>query len=80
MPIEAKSGRIYRAHAALDNILRVKSWGIDFAYVFCRTNTVIDALIPEGRDSECTVAYMPWYSLAFLKPDSLPRTFVVQLP
>lgn len=80
VPIEAKSGRIYRAHAALNNILRIKSWGIDFAYVFCRTNTVIDALIPEGRNSECTVAYMPWYFLAFLKPDSLPRTFVVQLP
>lgn len=80
VPIEAKSGRIFRAHAALDNILRVKSWGLDFAYVFCRSNTTIDALVPDGRDIECTIAYMPWYLITFLKPDSLPDSFVVQLP
>lgn len=80
IPIEAKSGRIYRAHAALDNILRVKEWGLDFAYVFCRDNTSIEAEVPEGRDIECTITYMPWYMLSFLRPDNLPESFVVELP
>lgn len=80
VPIEAKSGRIFRAHASLDNILRVREWGLDFAYVFCRENTAVEVSIPEGRDIECSVAYMPWYMIAFLKPDSLPESWVVELP
>ena len=61
IPIEAKSGRIFRAHASLDNVMKVKSWGLDFASVFCRENTAVEVSIPEGRDIECTIAYMPWY-------------------
>lgn len=80
VPIEAKSGRIFRAHVALDNVLRVKEWGLDFAYVFCRENTTVEVEIPEGRDIQCAIAYMPWYMLAFLKPDALPDSFVVELP
>lgn len=80
VPIEAKSGRIFRAHAALDNVLRVKEWGLDFAYVFCRENTTVEVEIPEGRDIQCAIAYMPWYMLAFLKPDALPDSFIVELP
>ena len=80
VPIEAKSGRIFRAHVALDNVLRVKEWGLDFAYVFCRENTTVEVEIPEGRDIQCAIAYMPWYMLAFLKPDTLPDSFVVELP
>lgn len=80
VPIEAKSGRIFRAHTALDNIMRVKEWGLDFAYVFCRENTIVEMEIPEGRNIQCTIAYMPWYMIAFLKPDALPDSFVVELP
>lgn len=80
VPIEAKSGRIFRAHAALDNILQVQSWALDFAYVFCRSNTVIDELVRDWSDAECTIAYMPWYLISFLKPDTLPPSFVVELP
>lgn len=80
IPIEAKSGRIFRAHASLDNILKVKAWGLDFAYVFCRSNTAVEAIVPEGREIECTVAYMPWYLISFLKPEALPASLVVELP
>lgn len=80
IPIEAKSGRIFRAHAALDNIMRVKEWGLEFAYVFCRENTVVEISIPEGRDIECAIAYMPWYLIAFLRPDEFPESFIVELP
>lgn len=80
VPIEAKSGRIFRAHAALDNVMRVQSWGLDFAYVFCRDNTAVEIKIPEGRDIECSVAYMPWYMISFLEPDKLPESWVVDLP
>ncbi|MCI8306229.1 ATP-binding protein [Adlercreutzia muris] len=80
IPIEAKSGRIFRAHASLDNVMKVKSWGLDFAYVFCRENTAVEASIPEGRDIECTIAYMPWYMISFLKPDEFPESLIVELP
>lgn len=79
VPIEAKSGRIFRAHASLDSILRVEAWGLDFAYVFCRENTVVEVKQPEGRDIQASIAYMPWYMMAFLEPDGLPETFVVEV-
>lgn len=80
VPIEAKSGRLFRTHASLDNILKVKEWGLDFAYVFCRSNTAVHVSIPEGRTIECAVAYMPWYMISFLEPDMMPESFVVELP
>lgn len=80
IPIEAKSGRIFRAHASLDNVMKVKEWGLDFAYVFCRDNTAVEVSIPEGRDIECAIAYMPWYMIAFLRPDEFPESFIVELP
>lgn len=78
IPIEAKSGRIFRAHASLDSVMKVKEWGLDFAYVFCRENTMVEISIPEGRDIECSIAYMPWYLIAFLKQDEFPESFIVK--
>lgn len=78
IPIEAKSGRIFRAHASLDSVMKVKEWGLDFAYVFCRENTMVEISIPEGRDVECSIAYMPWYLIAFLKQDEFPESFIVK--
>lgn len=79
VPIEAKSGRIFKAHASLDSVLRVQAWGLDFAYVFCRENVAVEVKQPEGRDIECTVAYLPWYMVSFLEPDRLPASFVVEV-
>ena len=79
VPIEAKSGRIFRAHASLDSILRVQEWGLDFAYVFCRENVAVEVKQPEGRDVECPIAYLPWYMMAFLAPDGLPERFMVEV-
>ena len=80
VPVEVKSGRTFRAHAALNNVLRVKEWGLKSAYVFCRENTAVAMLTPEGRDDGCSIVYAPWYMVAFLKPDTLPSSFVVALP
>lgn len=80
VPIEAKSGRTFRAHAALNSVLRVQEWGLRSAYVFCRENTAVAMQIPDGRSEECSVVYMPWYMMTFLKPDTLPDSFVVELP
>lgn len=80
IPIEAKSGRTFRAHASLDNVLRVKEWGLDFAYVFCRENVETATFVPEGRDEKCTIAYMPWYFIAFVRPATPTEPYVVEIP
>ena len=40
----------------------------------------VTELVCGWSDSEFTIAYMPWYLAAILKPDSLPPSFVVELP
>lgn len=79
IPIEAKSGRIFRAHASLDSVLRVREWGLELAYVFCRENVAVEVKLPDGRDDLATIAYLPWYMMAFVKPEGLPESLVVEL-
>ncbi len=69
-----------RAHTSLDNVLKVEAWDLAYAYVFCRSNTAIEISIPEGRTTDCTIAYMPWYMISFVKPETLPDSYVVSLP
>jgi predicted AAA+ superfamily ATPase len=52
--VEVKSGHDYKVHRALRNLLEIKNYQIDNAYVLCESNIVID-----GR-----VTYLPNY-LAF---------------
>lgn len=78
-PIEAKSGRTFRAHASLDNVLRMRERGLGFAYVFCRTNVETAAFVPEGRDEECTIAYMPWHFITFVWPATPTEPYVVDI-
>ncbi|WP_298068366.1 AAA family ATPase [uncultured Mailhella sp.] len=62
LPVEIKSGRDYRRHAALDHLLDAAAWGLDSACVFCRGNVEI-----AGR-----VRYLPWYMGMFLKQEERP--------
>ena len=55
VPIEAKSGRSARAHAALNNLLATKEYALDLGVVFSRLNV--------ERDGK--VLYLPWYAVPF---------------
>lgn len=56
-PIEIKSGKDYKRHSALKNVLEVSDYGIKQATVFCNDNVK-----PVGK-----VLYLPIYMLMFLK-------------
>lgn len=60
IPIEVKSGRSPRAHAALDTLLESKEYKINQGYVISRLNV-------EVADK---VVYLPWYATLCL-PEAL---------
>ena len=57
LPVEIKSGRSYKSHAALDNILQVSEWDIREAWVFCMGNV----------ERVGKVLYLPWYMAMFVE-------------
>ena len=67
LPVEAKSGKDFHAHAALDNLLDVAEWDLDEAIVFCSGNV--------KRDGKVT--YLPWYAASFLEQGQGLESFVV---
>lgn len=76
IPIEIKSGRTPRAHAALNGLLENSTYDIPQGYVFSRLNVEV-----RGK-----VVYLPWYAALCLSealglPDaSEPDTFRMVLP
>ena len=56
LPVEVKSGKSYRRHSALNNVLGTENYGIGEAIVLCEDNT--------SRDGK--VCYFPVYGAAFL--------------
>jgi predicted AAA+ superfamily ATPase len=70
LPIEAKSGRRYRTHAALDNLLGNESYGLDSAIVLSDYNS----------SSSSGILYFPVYLVTFLEHDQLPEDAVFRLP
>ncbi len=63
LALEAKSGKDYRKHKALDNIMAVQEWKIEKAIVFCRENI----------QEQGGVLYLPWYAAMFVEPDRGPQ-------
>ena len=55
--VEVKSGNDYKEHTALNNVLKVKEWNLNKAFVLCKGNV------------EKTVKniYLPWYMIMFIK-------------
>ena len=70
LPIETKSGRHYRSHAALDKLLAREGYGIRRALVLSTANADRDALID----------YLPVYLIAFLDHDGLPPDLTFPKP
>lgn len=56
VPIEVKSGKNYKRHSALNNVLDVKNYGIDQVIVLCEDNVSV-----AGK-----IVYLPIYMVAFI--------------
>ena len=70
LPIEAKSGRHNRSHAALDKLLAQSGYGIRRALVLSPSNT--DRAVP--------IDYLPVYMIMFLEHDGLPQDLTFPKP
>jgi hypothetical protein len=56
VPLEVKSGKSYKRHSALDNVLKTANYDIEQAYVLCEDNISTDG----------SVAYLPIYMIMFI--------------
>ena len=70
LPIEAKSGRHFKVHAALDNLLENPGYGVEKAIVLSDYNTL----------QAPKICYLPVYLVMFLEHDQLPPDSVFKLP
>lgn len=61
IPLEIKSGKDYKSHAALNKVLSVGEWSIEQGIVFCMGNIFKDEKI----------LYLPWYMVMFFKQKDL---------
>ena len=61
LPIEIKSGKDYKRHNALKNVLETTNYAIQEAAVFCNDNVYV-----KGK-----VMYCPIYMLMFLKNEEI---------
>ncbi|WP_165043937.1 ATP-binding protein [Adlercreutzia sp. ZJ138] len=59
VPIEVKSGKAYKRHVALTNLLSSSEYAIENAYVFSEANVSVE------KREEKTVHYMPLYLAPF---------------
>lgn len=59
LPIDVKSGKAYNKHSALNNLLNVKEYGIEEAFIFTNDNVKV-----EGK-----LNYLPIYMVMFLKDE-----------
>ena len=65
LPIEVKSGKSYKTHASLDDLLAVSEYGLGRALVLSSANV--------SEDAARHVRYLPVYYLMFLRHDGLPE-------
>lgn len=68
LPLEVKSGKDYRRHNALSNVLSTDEYQIDNAIVFCADNVSVDGKI----------TYLPVYMTMFLEKDTSGVDMVYQ--
>lgn len=61
IPVEVKSGKDYKRHSALSNLLSNDSFDYDFGYVFCNEN-----IEKKGK-----AIYLPIYMVMFLKREKM---------
>lgn len=64
VPLEIKSGKGYKRHSALCNVLAGENYGIEYAYVFSEGNVEVS-----GKK-----VYLPIYMIAFLENEKMVDT------
>lgn len=64
--VEIKSGKDYKKHSALDNIISVDEWKPKKAIVFCSDNVF----------EEKNIIYLPWYMAIFFKKEEIKQGFI----
>lgn len=69
IPIEIKSGKKYKSHSALNNVLASDKFGIESAYVFYGKNT----------ETKGKITYYPIYMLMFVQKNDLPADTVYKI-
>ena len=65
LPIEVKSGKSYKTHASLDDLMSVADYGLNTAFVLSNANV--------SRSEDGRIRYLPVYHLMFLTHDGLPE-------
>ena len=70
LPIEVKSGKDFKFHAALDNLLDVGDYGIPSAWVVGKSEKV---------ETVGKTTYLPIYSLMFLKRTSIDAPLIFKV-
>lgn len=68
-PLEIKSGKSYKEHAALNYALNEQSWELSEGLVFCEGNV----------EKEDRIIYYPWYMAMFLKAPRIKRGWTVEV-
>ncbi|HBD05874.1 MAG TPA: AAA family ATPase [Firmicutes bacterium] len=61
LPIEVKSGKDYEKHSALNNVMKIKNYGLNQAFVFSDHNV----------ETKGNIVYYPVYMTMFLLKDDL---------
>lgn len=76
VPVEVKSGKDYKIHTALNNLLETKDYGIDCAVVLSEAN------LSEGMRKGKPVFYLPLYMTSCIASDCSEgeTPFVVDIP
>jgi hypothetical protein len=70
LPIEAKSGKDYTSHAALDNLMSEPDFGIPAAWVVGKSGEVSQ----QGR-----ITYLPIYLLMFLEHKTISSPMIYRV-
>ena len=69
IPVEVKSGKDYKRHNALRNVLADQNYRINEAFVLSSGNLEKDGII----------TYMPVYMAMFIVPDDLPDKLIYRI-
>ena len=69
VPIEVKSGKDYKRHSALNQLMSNINFSYDYSYVFCN----------ENLDVNCKIIYLPIYMISFIQHIRMYNKQIVNL-
>ena len=69
VPIEVKSGKDYKVHRAINNLLNNKEFNYDYGYVLSNNNLSVDNKL----------IYLPIYMICFIKQNTLENEKIINI-